>query len=200
MQIVNQKTELVPVSQLRPHPQNPKRGNKFEVARSIATNGFYGFVGAQASTKYILFGHQRIEAAKLEGASEVPVVWLDVDDDTARRIMLADNRTADLGTYDDELLASVLENIKIDEGQLTGTGYSQEDLDDLYAKIRALPGEFESDDEFTDEDSSNDQSDFKIIKIKLSEDSFQSWKQIVDDFVGDEVEAFEACMEAFLEK
>jgi DNA modification methylase len=64
--------------------------------------------------------------------TEVPVYWVDVDDATARRIMLADNRTNDLATYDDEVLAELLEAAAADD-DLLGTGYDGDDLDDLLA-------------------------------------------------------------------
>lgn len=44
--------------------------------------------------------------------TSVPVVWLDVDDATAKRIMLADNRTADLATYDEQILAEALASLE----------------------------------------------------------------------------------------
>jgi len=44
--------------------------------------------------------------------------------------MIADNRTADLGTYDEDELAAILKEIATDE-DLVGTGYDGEDVDEL---------------------------------------------------------------------
>ena len=60
--------------------------------------------------------------------------WVDVDDATARRILLADNRTNDLATYDDAVLAELLTALAEDD-DLLGTGWDGDDLDALLADI-----------------------------------------------------------------
>lgn len=113
---------------LRPHPENPKSGDTEAIAESIETNGLYRPLYAQKSTGYILAGNHTYHAALELGATTLPVIWLDIDDQTARRILLADNRTADLGRYDDALLVELL--LAIDQtDSLTGTGYTHDDLD-----------------------------------------------------------------------
>ena len=53
---------------------------------------------------------------------------VDVDAERAARIVLADNRTADLGSYDNEELLGLLNMM---DGDLDGTGYDEEYLDSL---------------------------------------------------------------------
>ena len=132
--IRNERYELVPIDALTPHPKNPRRGDVGAIAKSIAANGFYGAVVAQTGTNYILAGNHRWRAAKGEGATEVPVLWVDVDEKTARRILLADNKTSDDATYDEEALARVLEEVRSD-ADFAGTGYTDADLDKLIAKV-----------------------------------------------------------------
>jgi len=139
MQIVNAGHELVPVDALRQHPRNPRKGDVQAIVDSIAANGFYGAVLAQKSTGYILAGNHRWLAAKDAGATEVPVIWLDVDDDHALRILLADNRTNDLASYDDNALAELLKEIHEAHGNLLGTGYDGDDLDQLLADLGKAP-------------------------------------------------------------
>ncbi len=69
-----------------------------------------------------------------KGATEIPVTWVDVDDDAALRIMLADNRTARLGHDDDAALAELLKELA-DDGGLEGSGYDNDDLDELLADL-----------------------------------------------------------------
>lgn len=117
---------------LTPHPDNPKCGDTDAIAESIETNGLYRPLYAQTSTGHILAGNHAYHAALELGATTLPVIWLDVDDTTARRILLADNRTADLGRYDDALLIDLL--LAIDQtDHLTGTGYTHDDLGLLLA-------------------------------------------------------------------
>ena len=134
MKIINEAVELAPVDAVQPHPRNPRQGDVGAIHESIEANGFYGAVVAQRSTGFILAGNHRWQAARHAGATEVPVIWVDVDDDHALRILLADNRTNDLATYDDSALASLLQELA-DAGNLAGTGYDGDALDDLLADL-----------------------------------------------------------------
>jgi ParB-like chromosome segregation protein Spo0J len=106
--VINESYELVATDRLQPHPRNVNRGDLVAIGGSIAENGFYGAVVAQKSTGHILAGNHRYDAAKAAGIAEVPVTWVDVDDDRALRILLADNRTTRLGHDDQEALAALL--------------------------------------------------------------------------------------------
>lgn len=136
MKIINQATELVAPEALRPHPRNPRQGDIGAIHESIVANGFYGQVVAQRSTGFILVGNHRWKAAVAAGATEIPVTWIDVDDDRALRILLADNRTNDLASYDDEALAALLKELA-DASGLVGTGYDGDDLDRLLKDLAA---------------------------------------------------------------
>lgn len=116
---IDQEYELVEVDRLKEHPQNPRRGVEDAIDESIEVNGWYGAVIAQKSTGYILAGNHRYRVAVRRGAESVPTIWRDVGDATALRILLADNRTADLGDYDEDLLTELLESLET----LDGTGY-----------------------------------------------------------------------------
>lgn len=136
MQIINHAQELVAVADLRPHPRNPNTGNVEAIQASIEENGFYGAVIAQRSTGHILVGHHRYQAAVQSGAQQVPVIWVDVDDTRALKILLADNRTAELATRDEEALAQLLQELAADDpAGLIGTGYDADDLDTLLADL-----------------------------------------------------------------
>ena len=127
-ELLEQKYELVAVDDVAQHPDNAKVGDVPAIASSISRNGFYGALVVQRSTGYILVGNHRWLAARSEGLTEVPVIFVDVDADEARRIMVADNRTSELGEFDMEKLTSLLESF---DGDLAGTGYSIDDLQDL---------------------------------------------------------------------
>ena len=131
MRIIQGKTETVKIDSLRPHPRNPREGDIGAIHQSINNNGFYGSVLAQQSTGFILAGNHRWQAMLQAGATEIPVTWIDVDDDHALRILLADNRTNDLATYNDDELSTLLEELVQTTGTLAGTGFDGDDLDDL---------------------------------------------------------------------
>ncbi|WP_237100973.1 ParB N-terminal domain-containing protein [Nonomuraea sp. MG754425] len=95
------------------------------IVASIRKHGFYGSVVAQKSRMRIVAGEHRWRGAAKAGLKHVPTVIIDVDDETAPRIMLADNRLAEYGQYDDAKLAGLLQSLP----DLDGTGWRDEDLD-----------------------------------------------------------------------
>lgn len=137
MKIVKQEYKVVPVAKLTPHPRNPNQGDVGSIATSIDQNGFYGATIVQKSTGYILAGEHRWKAAKASGGAEIPIIEIDVDDAVAVRILLADNQTAKLSSYDENGLADLLRDLVAEEGPegLLGTGFDGDDLDDLLAKL-----------------------------------------------------------------
>lgn len=135
MPITQDYAEAVPLDQLTEHPSNPRRGNVQVIAESIEANGFYGAVIAQKSTGFVVAGNHRLKAAREQGLATVPVVWLDVDDERARRILLVDNRSADLAGYDDPELAALLVELSGSGDALRGTGFADEDLADVLARL-----------------------------------------------------------------
>jgi ParB-like chromosome segregation protein Spo0J len=133
--ILNSEVELVSADDIRPHPRNPRHGNLEVIAESIAENGFYGFCVVQKSTGWILAGNHRFRAAtEICGFSEVPVVWIDCDDATAAKILVADNRTSDVAVYDNEQLTALLHEFSAGDG-LVGTGFDDDDLANLDATL-----------------------------------------------------------------
>lgn len=78
----------------------------------------------------IVAGHGRWEAAKKLGLSEVPIIRRNFSSKAERRAFaLADNRLAELSSWDPEILSSELE-ILFEEGfDITTIGFSTSDLD-----------------------------------------------------------------------
>lgn len=137
-----QQYEMASVGAVRPHPANPRQGDVGAIYESIEANGFFGAVLAQRSTGYILAGNHRYKAAMEAGLQSVPVIWADVDDDRALRILLADNRTNDKASYDDNALAAILSDLA-NTSDLVGTGYDGDDLDQLIADLAGRMKEYE---------------------------------------------------------
>jgi ParB-like chromosome segregation protein Spo0J len=77
-------------------------------------------------------------AAKAAGLDSLPVAYVDVDDATALKILLADNRTNDLATYDNKELAELLADVSNTIG-LDGTGFDEAFLDGLITSMSKAP-------------------------------------------------------------
>lgn len=128
MNILNTAYEMVDSSTLVLHPKNPRQGNSASINESIESNGFYGALVVQKSTRRVLAGNHRLKEAKALGAEQVPVIWVDCDDDKAVKILLADNRSNDMAGYDDSMLIEVLQGLTND---YSGTLYDQETYNKL---------------------------------------------------------------------
>lgn len=125
----------IQVSSIQEHPANPNFGDVGAISESLDAHGFYGAVIVQRSTSYILAGNHRHRAAAMKGAATVPGFWLDVDDDTASRILVVDNRTTHLATFDEEALVKLLASVATTSRGLAGTGYDGDDLQDLVQQL-----------------------------------------------------------------
>lgn len=125
------QVDVVPVSDLLPYPGNARRGDVAAVKESLRVNGLFRPLVVRAETMHVLAGNHTLQALReLAGEddrwTEVPVTFLrDLTDEQARRVVLADNRTSDLATYDDQALLDLLRELGDD---LSGTGYVQDDL------------------------------------------------------------------------
>lgn len=125
--------------QLNYFHKNPRTGNVTAIQQSIQENGVYKPLVVNKGThtgrpNEVLAGNHTLKAIHALAADnpdddrwhKVDVWLVDVDDTTATKIVLADNKTADLGTYDQQLLADLLQTV---DDNLDGTGYTYEDLD-----------------------------------------------------------------------
>lgn len=131
---------LVPVEDLEPFPGNPRRGDVESLRVSLRRFGQVLPVLAdpalgESGKQRIVARHHLVLAAAEEGWTHVAVIPHEFrDEDEARAYLLADNKIADLGTYDlDELVGHLRVLQEIDDG-FVGTGYSNGDLDDLLAE------------------------------------------------------------------
>jgi hypothetical protein len=125
-EILFESSKLVAVSSLKHYDKNPRRGNVKAIAESLQANKQYRPIVVQKSTNKILAGNHTFRAAKELGWEKIAIVHVDVSDEEAKKIVLADNRTSDLAEYDNEVLLELLETIEAPD---FGTGYSASDLD-----------------------------------------------------------------------
>ena len=131
IKILQESIEMVEVDSLEPHPENPRVGDIGAIINSMRTNGFFGALIAQKSTRRVLVGNHRLHAATWLKMPEVPVIWIDVDDVKAKKIMLADNRVSDLGSYNDDVLLGLIKDLTDEKVNVAALGYDDEDIEDI---------------------------------------------------------------------
>lgn len=126
------QVEHISVDDLQAHPENPRHGNTEMIADSLKRYGQYRPIIANSRNGYIVAGHHIWRAAQSLGWPTVKVTKVDVDEDTHRRIMLIDNRSSDVGTYSEDILAQILSNL---DNPTEGTGYTDSMVDDILSRL-----------------------------------------------------------------
>jgi DNA modification methylase len=124
--------ELRVVDEITPYPNNPRvnDGAVEAVARSIREFGFRQPIVVDKDG-VIVVGHTRWKAAKHLGLERVPVHVADLTPEQAKAYRLADNRTALISTWSDELLAVELGELKALDIDLGGLGFSDVEISKL---------------------------------------------------------------------
>jgi DNA modification methylase len=109
---------------------NPRKGDIEAVAKSYKQ---FGQRKPIVATKdyVVIAGNHQLAAARQLGWDRIAVVITDDDELTAKAFALADNRTAELGSYDDDLLADLLSEVSSVPELMDSTGFSEDDLFNL---------------------------------------------------------------------
>lgn len=125
----------IEIGRLDVYPRNPRKGNVEMVKASLAEFGQYRTIvvrpHAEKDGYEVLAGNHTLLAARELGIKNLSCSVVECDDDTAARIVLADNRSSDLATYDDADLLELLNSLET----LDGTGYAGIDLTELTAGL-----------------------------------------------------------------
>jgi ParB-like chromosome segregation protein Spo0J len=141
---------LVPLSSVTQHPDNPRQGDAGTIAASLSRFGQMKPIVVQRSTGWIVAGNHTWQGATMAGELErvldtgpgedwthVAAVFVDLDDLEAKAYAIADNRTSDLGTYDDDRLARILSELA-EADSLVGVGYDRDDVDERLASLSPM--------------------------------------------------------------
>lgn len=187
----------LPVGELRTFHKNPRKGDVEAIAGSLRVNNQYRPIVVNKGThtgrpNEVLAGNHTLMAARSlaeedKAWNEIDAWVIDVDDDQASRIVLADNRTADIGSFDDQLLVDLLGELP----SLEGTGYSDDDLDMLTDLLDGAPDL----DDLADDYGEPEDKDFNItLRFSVQPHIADQWGDWAKAYDSDE-EAFEALLD-----
>lgn len=107
----------VEIDKLKEYTNNPRRNEKAvkPVANSLKKFGFLNPIIVDKDM-VILAGHTRLKAAKEDGLKTVPVIVVDdMTEAQEKGFRLADNRVAELSTWDDEKLKEEMAAVDADD-------------------------------------------------------------------------------------
>ena len=124
------KIELWKPDRIKPYPGNPRQNDKAvdAVAESIRQFGFKQPIVVDTEG-VIVCGHTRYKAAIKLGLEKVPVhVATDLSPEQIKAYRIADNKVADLATWDLELLPIELSELQGADFDLGLLGFSEDEL------------------------------------------------------------------------
>lgn len=132
--------QMMEIDKLIAYENNPRKNDDGvdAVANSIKEFGFKVPIVVDKDN-VIVAGHTRLKASKQLGLTMVPVIVADdLSEEQIKAFRLADNKTAELSSWDKKKLNEELESINWDELNMTMFGF-----DDIFA---SMPQEVNSDD------------------------------------------------------
>jgi DNA modification methylase len=129
------RIETRPITEVKPYANNPRQNDDAveAVAESIRRFGFRQPIVVDADG-VIVAGHTRFRAAQRLGLATVPVhVATDLIADEVRAYRLADNKTAELASWDTSMLSIELDALRGTGIDWTLLGFDEEELAKLLA-------------------------------------------------------------------
>lgn len=134
---------------LKPHPKNPRKHSNAQIRQVASSIREFGWTIPILIDDdcMILAGHARVEAAKLIGQKEVPVLRATrLTEAKKQAYLIADNKLTENASWDDTALRLVLEDILLldPEFELELTGFDTGELDIILNDPTGDPSEPET--------------------------------------------------------
>src|ERR1039457_1108471 len=138
------------LADLTPYPRNPRHHSDAQIAQIAGSIAQFGFnapilIDSRGS---IIAGHGRYLASLKLGLDTVPVVVLDHLSETEKRAyLLADNKLAELSSFDDDLLREELAGLRDGDIDLGALGFDDDELAVLLADAESPVTEADAEEE-----------------------------------------------------
>jgi hypothetical protein len=126
--------EYVKPDSLRPMPGAPRKHPRSQMTKLVKSINAFGFIVPVIidGTQRIITGHARLEAAKKLGMDSVPAIRVEhLSEAQVRAFLVADNRLAELSTWDERALGEILLDLSsLDlDFDLEATGFAAAEIE-----------------------------------------------------------------------
>lgn len=124
---------------LKPWDKNPRKNDPAvdAVAKSIQEFGFNVPILCDRDHT-IIAGHTRWKAAKKLKLETVPVIFLDLTDSQRVAFSIADNKTAEIATWDYPELADILKSLNEEEFDFSSLGFQDVEIEALLQPVEEI--------------------------------------------------------------
>ena len=129
----------VPRDALHAWEGNPRNNHAAiqKVVESIRKFGFGAPILARRENGEVIAGHTRLEAAAILGLEKVPVRYLDLSEQEAHLLALADNKLNEVAVWDEAALAEILATIPTADAMVAG--FTPAEVEDLLSAASVEP-------------------------------------------------------------
>lgn len=127
--------QLVTIDKLIPYVNNARTHSPEQITKLRSSLREFGFINPVIIDRdfNVIAGHGRILAAKEEGITEVPCVFVDYLTEAQKKAyIIADNRMAMDAGWDEELLRVEIEALQAEAFDLSLTGFDDTEIADLF--------------------------------------------------------------------
>jgi DNA modification methylase len=162
------------VETLIPFARNPRTHSEAQVAKLAASIVEFGWTNPVLvdGSQGIIAGHGRLAAARKLGLTEVPVIELGhLTPAQKRAYVIADNRLALDAGWDEEMLAAELAELTESGYDLTLTGFTNDEIEELLVDAEDGAGTDDSTD--TSEDAADEVPDAPVNPVTRPGDVWQ---------------------------
>ena len=128
--------QLIPLGKLVPYVNNARTHSPEQLAKLRSSLREFGFINPVIIDRdfNVIAGHGRIAAAKEEGITEVPCVFVNYLTEAQKKAyILADNRMALDAGWDEELLRIEIESLQGADFDVSLTGFGEDEIADLFS-------------------------------------------------------------------
>ena len=125
------RVEYVPIEGLKPWKDNPQIHDAAQVAEIDASIKGFGFVEpilVRRADREVIHGHGRLDALIASGATEAPVIFIDLPKRRAHALALALNKLAEKSPWDPAKLSMIFADLKDLAADVVLTGFSPEEI------------------------------------------------------------------------
>lgn len=129
--------QLIPLGKLVPYVNNARTHSPEQLTKLRSSLREFGFINPVIIDRdfNVIAGHGRIAAAKEEGITEVPCVFVDYLTEAQKKAyILADNRMALDAGWDEDLLRIEIESLQGADFDVSLTGFGEDEIADLFAE------------------------------------------------------------------
>lgn len=122
----------MPAGEIHPWPKNPRKITERAVTKVAALIKQFGFsnpILVRLANGEIIGGHTRYRAALKLGMASVPVRYMDLSEEDAHALAIADNRSGEETEWDDKLLAEQIRGMRKGGREVASLAFDDDEID-----------------------------------------------------------------------